>query len=235
MAWTAPRTWVVGEIATAAQFNTHLRDNISALVGQAATVSALQTAIGAADGIRGRLRAGSTPFEYLDVVYDATYGKWVTPAVLTATVSTASATAGATIGSYTEFNFNFTGTPWVRWAVWDTAGLKPQIRFSWVQHNFGATGVNTGGTIQVGYRKMAAGTTLTVTPVRATGSTAVASPNIGGAYTNTVQDWQDIDGGWSAQDLIQPTAYAQANPGNTGVYQLTVAAGATMEMRWVSQ
>ena len=26
-AWTAPRTWVAGELVTAAQFNTHIRDN----------------------------------------------------------------------------------------------------------------------------------------------------------------------------------------------------------------
>ena len=28
MAWTAPRTWVAGELVTAALFNTHLRDNL---------------------------------------------------------------------------------------------------------------------------------------------------------------------------------------------------------------
>lgn len=30
MAWTAPRSWSVGEIPTAAEFNTHLRDNLLA-------------------------------------------------------------------------------------------------------------------------------------------------------------------------------------------------------------
>lgn len=40
MAWTAPRTWVVGEIVTAAQLNTHLRDNL------AATAPALSAAKG---------------------------------------------------------------------------------------------------------------------------------------------------------------------------------------------
>ena len=33
MAWTAPRTWLVGEVATAAQLNTHLRDNLRFLKG----------------------------------------------------------------------------------------------------------------------------------------------------------------------------------------------------------
>jgi hypothetical protein len=31
MAWTAPRTWVVGEIVTAALLNTHVRDNLKFL------------------------------------------------------------------------------------------------------------------------------------------------------------------------------------------------------------
>lgn len=31
MAWTTPRTWVAGEIPTAAIFNTHVRDNLNAI------------------------------------------------------------------------------------------------------------------------------------------------------------------------------------------------------------
>ena len=31
MAWVTPRTWVAGELATAANFNVHLRDNLLAL------------------------------------------------------------------------------------------------------------------------------------------------------------------------------------------------------------
>jgi len=31
MAWTTPRTWVDGETATAALFNTHIRDNLNAI------------------------------------------------------------------------------------------------------------------------------------------------------------------------------------------------------------
>lgn len=33
MAWTAPRTWVSGEIVTAANMNTHVRDNMKAIGG----------------------------------------------------------------------------------------------------------------------------------------------------------------------------------------------------------
>lgn len=31
MAWTAPRTWIVGEVVTAALMNTHVRDNLLAI------------------------------------------------------------------------------------------------------------------------------------------------------------------------------------------------------------
>lgn len=34
MTWTAPRTWVAGEVVTAALFNTHIRDNLK-MVGDA--------------------------------------------------------------------------------------------------------------------------------------------------------------------------------------------------------
>jgi hypothetical protein len=34
MAWTAPRTWVTGEVVTASQMNTHVRDNLNALASE---------------------------------------------------------------------------------------------------------------------------------------------------------------------------------------------------------
>ena len=37
MAWTSPRTWVVGEVVTAALMNTHVRDNFLALYPDIAT------------------------------------------------------------------------------------------------------------------------------------------------------------------------------------------------------
>lgn len=39
MAWTAPRTWSVGEIVTAAIMNTHVRDDLKYLKGQAGAVA----------------------------------------------------------------------------------------------------------------------------------------------------------------------------------------------------
>jgi hypothetical protein len=42
----------------------------------ATTISGLSTA---EDGFRARLRVGSSPYEFVDLVYDGTYGKWVSP------------------------------------------------------------------------------------------------------------------------------------------------------------
>src|SRR3990172_221146 len=39
MAWTAPRTWVTGEVVTAVLLNTHVRDNLIYLKGGAGTTT----------------------------------------------------------------------------------------------------------------------------------------------------------------------------------------------------
>ena len=46
MAWTAPRTWVTGEIVTAAHLNVHLRDNTLDLDRRTSTI---QGAVGAVE------------------------------------------------------------------------------------------------------------------------------------------------------------------------------------------
>jgi hypothetical protein len=43
MGWTAPRTWVTGEIPTGSMLNTHLRDDLTALQAQSAVVATSQT------------------------------------------------------------------------------------------------------------------------------------------------------------------------------------------------
>lgn len=43
MGWTAPKTWAVGDVLTASDLNTYVRDNEIALQPQAATVATSQT------------------------------------------------------------------------------------------------------------------------------------------------------------------------------------------------
>lgn len=46
MAWTTPRTWVAGEVVTAANLNTHLRDNMLAVYPSTPTWTAVTFAAG---------------------------------------------------------------------------------------------------------------------------------------------------------------------------------------------
>lgn len=77
----------------------------------------------ASDGAMGRIRAGGLPYDFIDLIYDATYGKWV------------SATIGAG-GPYPQGTLNSTGYtdltvavyPFLLWRVLSAAGLTPQIR-----------------------------------------------------------------------------------------------------------
>jgi len=57
MAWTAPRTWVTGEVVTAALMNTHVRDNLLAVQGWMDDCS------------------HSEPSRALDTIYQNTSGK----------------------------------------------------------------------------------------------------------------------------------------------------------------
>jgi hypothetical protein len=55
MAWTTPRTWVAGEVVTAAVMNTHVRDNLKAL-GDSPTTFVPVVAGVATSGNSGRWR-----------------------------------------------------------------------------------------------------------------------------------------------------------------------------------
>lgn len=48
MSWTSPRTWIAGEIVTAAELNTHVRDNLNAVVRELAYAQIVSTVVFAA-------------------------------------------------------------------------------------------------------------------------------------------------------------------------------------------
>jgi len=74
MAWTAPRTWVTGELVTAALLNTHLRDNLLATgVAQVTTAGDIVYATGA--NALSRLAVG-TANQVLAVNSGATAVEW---------------------------------------------------------------------------------------------------------------------------------------------------------------
>jgi len=105
------------------------------------TVATTVAGLGAgAGGKVGRLRIGSSPYEFVDLVYDSTYSKWVSAPVrqlvTAASINTASATY---VGSASE---NPLWLPNYK-ALYD-AGLRPQLRwFGTIRNNGGSLG--TGG------------------------------------------------------------------------------------------
>lgn len=60
MAWTSPRTWVAGEVVTAALINTHLRDNLNHLNDSSSLIIARTKLTAVSDMIR-LPAAGSLP------------------------------------------------------------------------------------------------------------------------------------------------------------------------------
>jgi hypothetical protein len=58
MAWTTPRTWVSGEVVTAALLNTHLRDNLNAIANLWTTYTPTWGSSGTAPAIGNGTLAG---------------------------------------------------------------------------------------------------------------------------------------------------------------------------------
>lgn len=68
MAWTTPRTWVPGEVVTAAQLNTHLRDNLSDLDSRMNTaVQLVQETETGVDGNGSLVLAATTTVVVLNI------------------------------------------------------------------------------------------------------------------------------------------------------------------------
>lgn len=108
MAWTTPRTWVAGEVVTAALMNTHLRDNLDALRtgGIALASQAAQDFIYASSATQlARLAAaaGKSPR------YSGSAWAMVTPAK--AVYGSTSTSATSTSTSYADTNLAVSITP----------------------------------------------------------------------------------------------------------------------------
>lgn len=96
----------------------------------ATTVAGLGAGV---DGKAGLVRAGSTPYDFMALTYDATYGKWVSG---TTTIEPTGQPSGSTT-SYADVSAP-AGVP-LPWRNLDAAGLKPQFRLT---AGFSTNGVN---------------------------------------------------------------------------------------------
>lgn len=99
--------------------------DIQGLYSVASTVSGLGAAV---HGRMGVIRAGTSPYDYLKVTYDATYGKWVSDPMHIFSW----ANGGSIIAN--SVDVNFTGSTYsgnyavFPYRIWDTAGMKLQLR-----------------------------------------------------------------------------------------------------------
>ncbi len=78
------------------------------------------------DGDTLLVRAGSSPFDFMLMVYDATYGKWVSEE-FTATTKTQPAVSTTSTAYVTVTAAALTRSPWP-WKTGNTAGLTLQVR-----------------------------------------------------------------------------------------------------------
>lgn len=95
-----------------------------------ATVAASVADLGdGIDGKTGLIRAGTTPFEFIPVTYDATYGKWVGPVMHSGfTNYSTDGAEGTRWQQATGVGFSIACTLVVPYAVCVTAGLGLMVR-----------------------------------------------------------------------------------------------------------
>jgi len=192
----------------------------------ATTIGGLGTAV---DGKVGLLRLGSTPFTFVTVHYDATYGKWVTEGeqAYCLTSSSEQALSGNTtfVDAKVSGTSNFSNP--LAWRVRDTAGLLPQVRL------IGAGRVTAGtGTWQASYLGLDTGATATATAVGCTAS-AVTSTSTGGVVLDS--GWAAIPGGYTVKDWFSASLQTKNSGANATWCMAFSGFGIIMgvKVRWV--
>lgn len=183
----------------------------------ATTIVGLGTA---SDGAIGHIRAGSTPFDFVTLVYDATYAKWVSDAQIIGSIYSVS-TSSTTASAWGALSLANNSGPIIPWRIMDTAGLKPQIRlFGRLKSDTGGDGATVGAIYQASdlAADLGGSVTWTGTDITVTGTSSLLRDS----------GWVDIPGGFTIKDiiLIQPTI--KAVTGGTAT-----ANSAACWLRWV--
>ncbi|MBI1952195.1 hypothetical protein HYS42_00535, partial [Candidatus Saccharibacteria bacterium] len=180
------------------------------------------------DGRTFRLRVGSSPYEFIDLVYDATYAKWVSEnSLLFGTIGTSGGGGDYDTLSVGNSDYTVRGTP-VAYKNLYNAGLRLQIRqYGMFQSSVAATYTTTYNVdLQDAPNFNSSGT-------RAVLSSGFVSASIGGLSNNT---WYGRDSTWS-QVAVDGTSRDQLTVtwrwSSAGTQ--TMYANARVETRWVSQ
>ncbi|MBI4034398.1 hypothetical protein HY380_00700, partial [Candidatus Saccharibacteria bacterium] len=183
------------------------------------------------DGRTFRLRAGSTPYDFLDLTYDATYGKWVSAEQSAESFSQYDSTY-ANNTNYVDFLTDADGTNpyvharWLPWATLDTAGLVPQFR--WIGQMYNRPAGGSTAYIKLAYRGVNASEKYGVRAFVEVGGevTTTAAP---ASLVTKDTGWVQIPGGYTVKDFIVPHLIGKATSGQS------VAFGGEILVRWVSQ
>jgi hypothetical protein len=219
MAWPSSgiRTRTTGELETAARLNVDIRDALQS-GAIAATVTALNALFngGPADGARGFIRVGSSPFDVVALVYNGSAGKWqgedpdLMVSLPTAVTSTATTYISAAAG------------PIMPHKVMTDAGL---VLFARIQANATA---GASSSTQVA---------CLVSTGSAAGALTLDTTNVTGAATTSSATQVNVDGGWTAiSGSITPLDVCSLSIGvkRTGAANGTANAGTALWMRWSS-
>lgn len=189
----------------------------AAIVGSKLNAARVATTVGglgtAADGAFGVVRTGTTPYDFMPLVYDATYTKWVSPQI----VAIGGAAHGASGSSATwEDTLSNAGNALIPYKTFTDAGLTLQVR---------VLGVITGGgaTIDLGARLLGYNVDAAVSQTGA--DTAMATTTGTGVLKQS---------GWTTPGAITATDYAQLNIRfRTSVNNTGTLDRGTLLYRWV--
>jgi hypothetical protein len=204
---SSARAIVAGDQIADAVTAKDLTDIEQQLLGPAATVAGLGTP---ADGSRGLLRAGASPYEFLGLQYDATYAKWVSPlgfgpfgfvSTFTSTSTSYVAVSDASVRRAHIANFK---------DLYD-AGLRLQV---WNECDFHNTGAGNTAFIAVAMFEYSSGDP-TVTQVGSTVGGEITV--VGTTHTYKTSGWVDFNPGAPAKQNIVLITEVKVSAG-TGSY-----------------
>jgi hypothetical protein len=212
---------------------TDLIENFESGATVATTVAGLGTPN---DGKLGHLKLGTTPFDFIALTYDATYGKWVSAAEKMIAVSGSRylgdadrfiAMGDAAGSSDATGNASyFAGTPYLPWRPLDTAGLKPQFRFAGRLYDENS---NAGKTTK-GY--FSADNNSVNTRTQVTNADWIAPGSFPTTVTFKDTGWYDpFNGGaYTVKDFIKPEMRFTGSASGAFIYVEFL----TLLVRWVS-
>lgn len=235
MGWTAPVTHAVNDLIGPVDWNDEITGNMRCIIAGASTaVAALNTTWGATvpDGAIGRVKVGTSPFDFVDLRYDASLAKWVSQAVVIPMTGGANDNtySSTVIKEFAHIGRVNTGLPW---KPYDTAGLKPQFRLTG-SVGFDAAGSASSFLFYPGYRTANIGDSAWVTDTSHVtgygGTTILMFGSTGGAFNVQDTGWQNIDAGYTPTDLISPTTVLAKITGTSTLSFLFV--DGAMQFRW---